>query len=122
MKLRHHFAALLCVLFITTSGQAVAELPRVVVSVAPVHALVAGVMAGVGMPELLIPIGASPHAFALRPSQRRAIEAADVLVWVGPTLEPFLRKPAADMADKVSVVQLIGYPGIALAPARRAGI
>jgi zinc transport system substrate-binding protein len=122
MKLRLHLAALLCALFISTPDRAAAELPRVVVSVAPVHALAAGVMAGVGTPELLIPIGASPHAFALRPSQRRAIESADVLVWVGPTLEPFLRKPAADMADKVSVVKLIGYPGITLAPAREAGI
>ncbi|MFT5445860.1 MAG: zinc transport system substrate-binding protein [Gammaproteobacteria bacterium] len=115
-------AALLCGVFISTSGWAAATAPRVVVSVAPVHALVAGVMAGVGTPELLIPIGTSPHAFSLRPSQRRAIESAELLIWVGPSLEPFLRKPAAELADKIPVIELIGQREVSLAPAREAGI
>ena len=38
--------------------------PRVVVSLAPLHSLVAGIMEGVGTPELLVRGGASPHAYA----------------------------------------------------------
>lgn len=122
MRLRNFLAALLCGVLISASGWAAPRAPRVVVSVAPVHALVAGVMAGVGTPELLIPVGASPHAFALRPSQRRAIESAELLIWVGPSLEPFLRKPAAELADKIPIIELIGQSKVTLTPAREAGI
>ena len=62
--------------------------PRVVVSVAPVQALVASIMAGVGTPRLLVPSGASPHVYALRPSDARALEAADVIVLIDPSFTP----------------------------------
>ena len=39
-------------------GQA-AQTPKVVVSIAPIHALAAGIMEGVGEPQLLISGGAS---------------------------------------------------------------
>lgn len=115
-------AALLCGALTSASAGAAVTAPRVVVSVAPVHALVTGVMAGVGTPELLIPVGSSPHAFSLRPSQRRAIESAELLIWVGPSLEPFLRKPTAELANKLSIIELIGQSRVALTPARAAGI
>ena len=43
--------------------------PKVVVTIKPLHALVAQVMAGVGVPELLVKGSASPHTYALRPSR-----------------------------------------------------
>ncbi|MEJ2592220.1 MAG: zinc ABC transporter substrate-binding protein, partial [Candidatus Thiodiazotropha sp.] len=52
--------------------------------------LVAGVMAGVAEPELLIKGSQSPHEFSLRPSDMRALSAADLIVWVGPGLETAL--------------------------------
>ncbi|MEE8545627.1 MAG: zinc ABC transporter substrate-binding protein, partial [Alphaproteobacteria bacterium] len=52
---------------------ALAEAPRVVVTIKPVHALVAAVMAGLGRPGLLIEGAASPHGYALRPSDARAL-------------------------------------------------
>ena len=51
--------------------------PKVVVSVAPIHSLVAAVMSGVGEPKLLVPANASPHAFSLRPSDARALAKAE---------------------------------------------
>ncbi len=41
--------------------------PQVAADIAPVHSLVARVMAGVGAPALIVPPGASPHGHALRP-------------------------------------------------------
>ncbi|MEY3038511.1 MAG: High-affinity zinc uptake system protein ZnuA precursor, partial [Pseudomonadota bacterium] len=35
---------------------------------------------------------ASPHDYALRPSDRRRIAEADLLIWVGPQTEPYLEK------------------------------
>ena len=85
--------------------------PDVVVSIAPVHSLVAAVMAGVGKPTLLVPPGASPHAFSLRPSDARALAGADIVFRVGPELETFLDKPLKALASG-TVVTLASVPGI----------
>ncbi len=75
---------------VTTPARAA---PRVIASIAPLHSLVAGVMAGVGEPDLLLSGPVSPHDFALSPSNVRNIAAADLVVWIGAPLESFLVKP-----------------------------
>ena len=70
-----------------------ADPPRVVASIAPLHSLVASVMAGVGEPDLLLSGPVSPHDFALAPSDVRRIAAADLVIWIGAPLESFLVKP-----------------------------
>ena len=47
---------------------ALAEGPRVVADIAPVHGLVARVMEGVGEPALLVRPGASPRSGTARPT------------------------------------------------------
>lgn len=72
---------------------AYAEAPRVVASIAPIHSLVASVMQGAGAPELLIPAEVSEHGYALKPSDLRKVANADLVVWVGESLETYLVKP-----------------------------
>jgi zinc transport system substrate-binding protein len=72
------------------AGSALAEVPSVAVDIAPVHSLVARVMEGVGEPALVVPPVASPHSHALRPSEAAALEGADLVVWIGPELTPWL--------------------------------
>ena len=45
---------------------------------------------GVGKPAVLLPPGASPHHYAMRPSDVRQIRSADLLYWIGPDMEAFL--------------------------------
>ena len=52
--------------------------PAVVASIAPVHALAAMVMEGVAVPRLLLSGGASPHDYALKPSDARALAGAPI--------------------------------------------
>lgn len=66
--------------------------PHALVTIKPLHALVAGVMHGVGEPALLIEGGQSPHGFALRPSHARALDGADIVFWIGPALETSLSR------------------------------
>lgn len=99
-----------------------AETPRVVVSIKPLHAIIAGVMEGVAVPELLLAGGESPHSYALRPSQARLLAKADVIFWVGPELEGFLVKPLQSLGGKGRVVALLEAPGIILLPARSGGV
>jgi zinc transport system substrate-binding protein len=44
----------------------------------------------VGAPTVLLPGAASPHHYALRPSDVRRVREAQLLYWVGPDLETFL--------------------------------
>lgn len=93
----------------------------VVASIQPVHSLVAGVMEGVGTPYLLVPGGASPHSFALRPSAAKRIEQARAIFWIGPSLETFLERPLNALAQKAAVVALVEIDGVTRLPVREGG-
>lgn len=95
--------------------------PRVVVSIGPVHSLVTGVMEGVGEPELLIPAGASPHTYSLKPSDARALSRAELVVWVGPELEAVLGRPLQTLAENAQPLALVDVAGMELLPVREAG-
>lgn len=95
--------------------------PAVVVSVPPLHSLVAGVMAGVGEPYLLLRAGASPHSADLRPSDARALSNADLVVWAGPQLEGFLVKPLETLATEAVVIGLLNQPDLTFLPIREGG-
>jgi zinc transport system substrate-binding protein len=84
--------------------------PKVVADIAPVQSLVAMVMAGVGTPDLIMRANAPPHANALRPSQARALQAADLVVWIGPGLTPWLDKPVRSLAPQADRLELLVVP------------
>lgn len=96
--------------------------PRVVVSIAPIHSLVAGVTEGVSEPRLLIPATASPHAYALKPSDARALSRAGLVVWIGEGLESMLEKPLQALPDGARVLEVAALDGIHLLPGRKGGI
>jgi len=89
---------------------------RVVASIKPIHSLVASVMAGVGVPELLLKGASSPHSFSLKPSDARALAKADVVFWVGPDMEIFLTRPLKTLATSARIVGLSKTPGLKLLP------
>ena len=98
-----------------------AEVPKVVVSIKPIHSLVASVMRGVGEPTLLVRGGASPHSYTLKPSDAKELSAADLVVWVGPDLEGFLEKPLQANAPKATRLTLMDQKGMTLLQAREGG-
>lgn len=95
--------------------------PKVAVSINPIHSLVAAVMQGVGEPALLVRGAASPHTYALRPSDARIIAEADVVIRVGRGLEGFLDRPLASLAAGARAVTLMDDADLALHPARAGG-
>ncbi|QNK34469.1 zinc ABC transporter substrate-binding protein ZnuA [Serratia sp. JUb9] len=80
----------------------------VVTSVRPLGFIASAIADGVTETEVLLPNGASPHDFALRPSDLRRLRSADLVVWVGPELEAFLSKPLQpiDAQKQLSVAAL----------------
>ncbi|PWI35028.1 zinc ABC transporter substrate-binding protein ZnuA [Vibrio albus] len=67
-----------------------AQATKIVVSIKPLQLITYDIAYGVSEPELLISANASPHTYALKPSDIKKIAAADLLVWFGPDLESFL--------------------------------
>ena len=105
---------LLCTTLLFSAGLAHAEVPRVATDIAPVHSLVSMVMQGAGSPDLIIPPGASPHSYAMRPSEARAVAKADLVVWVGPSLAPWLEEPMSSLAQGAERLTLQQVEGIRL--------
>lgn len=62
----------------------------VLTSIKPLQLIAAAVQDGVGKPEVLLAPGASPHNYALRPSDVRRVQSADLLYWIGPDMEGFM--------------------------------
>ena len=112
---------LLLILFAAPGISTSAEAPKVVVSLKPLHSLVAGVMAGVGEPLLLIQGGGSPHGYTLRPSEARMLSEAQLVVWVGPRLESFLEKSLSTLAGKARQLELSRELETEMLPVREGG-
>ena len=79
--------------------------PRVQVlsSVKPVQLIVDAVAGDRINSELLLPAQVSPHDFALRFSDLRRLQRADVFVWLGPQFEHYLVKPLRQRAPENTV-------------------
>ena len=92
-------------------GTAYADVPQVAVDIAPIHSLVARVMDGVGTPDLIVQPGASPHEYSLRPSEATALQAADLVFWIGPDLTPWLTDTIETLAPDAAVTALLEADG-----------
>ena len=111
---------LLSGLLVSTTATA-ADAPKVVVSIKPIHSLVAAVMQGVGTPNLIVDGAASPHTYALKPSNARSLQEAKLVFWVGPGMEAFLQKPLAALGSNATIVELDDAPGITKLKFREGG-
>ncbi|MFY9876340.1 MAG: zinc ABC transporter substrate-binding protein, partial [Rhodomicrobium sp.] len=93
--------------------------PRVVVTIKPVHSLAAAILEGVTEPKLLLDGAASPHSYALKPSDAEALSRADAIIRVSENLEVFLNKAIATLPEKARVLDLDHTPGLSLLPVRK---
>ncbi len=100
--MRRLFTTLLWLVFLFTlhgakadsakAGSVKVDSVKVIASIKPVQLIAAAILDGVSEPALLVPVGASPHGYAMRPSDLVRLREADVVFWVGPEMEPFLIK------------------------------
>ena len=104
--------ALLATTILTTSVTLAQADVKVVASIKPVHSLVAAVMQGIDTPYLLVDGAGSPHTYALKPSQARQLQDADLVFWMSHDLEAFLEKPIESIAANATSVQLMESHGL----------
>ncbi len=121
--MKHFRSLLLASAFMAVLGGAAsaAERSGVVVSIKPLHSLVAAVMQGVGEPKLIVQGAGSEHSYSLKPSDAQAIEHAKVIFWAGPSMETFLDKPFDTLGEGAKVVALGEADGLTKLKFREGG-
>lgn len=85
--------------------------PNVVTDIAPINGIASIVMGDLGTPEVLIPLGADAHDYALRPSDAGRLANADLVIWVGEGLTPWLLKSMETLGDDATNLELLDTDG-----------
>lgn len=90
---------LLLVLFVSlfSISSSAAEKVKIVTSIKPLQLVLQELLQDLADVDVLIPAGASPHHYSLKPSDMRKLSQADLIVWVGPDLEQFLSRPLSKL-------------------------
>jgi zinc transport system substrate-binding protein len=91
---------------------------KTVATIRPVYSLLSALTQGVSKPDLLIKYQASPHNYNLRPSEKRLLNDADLIFWIGPELETFLPTVLATIPPQHQHIRLDKSPGLLLLPTR----
>ena len=86
--------------------------PKVATSIAPVYSITAAIMKDVAIPTLLIDQATSPHSAKLQPSDAKALQEADLIVWIGESLSPSLEKPIETLPEKARILTLSEIDGL----------
>jgi zinc transport system substrate-binding protein len=84
---------------------------NIVASIKPVGFIAAAIAEGVTPVDVLLPDGASEHDYALRPSDAKRLKNADLVVWVGPDMEAFMSKSAAELPAKKNL-EIVDIQGV----------
>jgi len=108
-KLMRLFFCLLCLLPFSVTAS-----PRVLTSIQPLFQITSDIMQGVGKPRLLISNKASTHHFAFKPSHLRALDEADLVIWIDRYFESGFQK-LPDMLPKhtegLELLRALGLEG-----------
>jgi zinc transport system substrate-binding protein len=80
----------------------------VLTSIKPIQLITTELTQGVSEPDVLLASNASPHDYALKPSDVKRIRNANLVVWFGPDLEPFLSKILRDQSNVLTLSHIEG--------------
>lgn len=108
--------------FATAASESRASELQIAATIAPVHSLVSMVTEGIVSPDLIVRPGASPHGYAMKPSEAQALDNADVVFWIGESLEPWMGKAVTTLANDAVVVELADVEGIERLAYREGGV
>ena len=85
---------------------------QVLVTIKPLQLVTEAVLGDHGTVTLLMPAGSSPHHYTLSPADRRAIEAADLIVYVGEELETQFDSIMQQLKSSKNVLELLSLESL----------
>ena len=106
-------AGILSSLLLAGSSSVFAKAPQVLASIKPLQLISQAITDGVTDTEVLLPPGASPHNYSMRPSDARKLHSAQVVFWVGPSMEAFLER-SLPSPEKAVTMAMMDAQGIKL--------
>lgn len=95
-----------------------AKTPNILVSIKPIHSLTQAITADITEAQLLIQGFQSPHDYYLKPSDRRKISRADIIIFASDNIESFLPAISRQYKAHQSIINLSKITGIQLLKAR----
>ena len=101
-----HFRAVIALLCACCAPLTAAEPIRVVTSIRPLQLLAVAVGGDAVKVDALLDANSSPHDYQLRPSDRMKLDRADLVVWIGPSLEHFLQPVLKVVQRRTMVIAL----------------
>ncbi|OCG04739.1 hypothetical protein A9G12_06400 [Gilliamella sp. wkB112] len=84
---------------------------KVISSVKPIGFITEAITAGVVDTDILLPDGASPHTYFLKPSDLAKLKSAELVIWVGEDMETFMPTVLKNV-DKQKQIELMAVPEI----------
>lgn len=87
---------------------------RVVTDIPVAHSLVSMVLGDHGTVDLMLDRGANAHSYQLRPSQAQALSEADIVVWMGERMTPWMGRAIEGLSDDAHAVALLEVEGAML--------
>ena len=98
---RHTVSGILLVMLCLSPISLISPVARaevvVLTSIKPLALIAEAVVGEQGRVSHLLPANASPHDYPLRVSDMQRLSGASLVLWVGPDLETFLRRPLANV-------------------------
>ena len=101
-----------CLIIMTTS---VAQARLLVASTQPLYLIAQAVSAGIEQPMLLIPAQQDGHHVQIKPEDRRRVQHADLVLWVGTEYEAGL---SSLLSSKPNAIALTSLPTLQRLPLR----
>lgn len=84
---------------------------KIITSVKPIGFITAAIADGITETEVLLPDGASPHIYSLKPSDLVKLRTAELIVWIGDDMETFLPNLLKKIDEKKQI-KLTSYNSI----------
>jgi zinc transport system substrate-binding protein len=106
--------------FLVLLAAPAAAQPKIVTSFPMLQSLAAAVSGT--EPESIVRGGGSPHTYSMRPSDARALEQADLVIWIGEDYEGFLERPIKALGNRARVLELSNAPGVVKLKSREGGV
>ena len=104
-----------------STSQATSQSTDILVTIKPLHSLVAGVVGDTGKAELLLSGATSPHDFQLKPSQMKLMQSASIIFYIDDKFETFLSHAFEVLPADVRKVAVVQKANLTLYPYRDSG-
>lgn len=93
---------------IWAASHSVANATTVLTSIKPIQLIAIEIMQNTTEPDVILASNTSPHDYALRPSDVKRVRKADLVIWYGKELEPFLAKVLEGQENVLTLSQIEG--------------